>query len=666
MWRRFSVMQLRSSFQTCQRTAMGRYFGRFSGGLVVLLIFIYHGRRGEMAGDLVSCVFLTFNNVASMELKLNQIRIGGFKISANLARFSKSTKDKVEGANVIKPQNPNSGTIPGVSFADILKRPTERKSNGISTGGSTHQEQVVEIDARIADTGWIQGSFTGGLKSFDLVNNISRVLAKAGIGDCLVRSFGGLLVLLTATGKRSMEAIVDANRSLFSDWFSFLRPWAKLDVGDGRLVWLRCFGIPLHLWNEEFFDQLASRWGNYLGVDEATRRRTNLNFGRLAVFSAHTKLGRSALRLKVEEEVFQILVEEEDSVPGWCGDLLQQVRSEGAEYSSSQADAISVVPVSVEEVPAGDKLPVGAGGLVKVGDSSSSPLGNPVLDSECADGAANIDGCMIGKADFHSFGSKLGLDDGDKGNRVSFFGFGGRRETALPCLLQSSAFRSVPLPRSSFYAEGTGLEAQARALMGPRAVDLGGSSCGKLTEAHYVEVRPTSPFSCPGVEAHVQAPYVNHSDDENGPTGGDCLEAQKSGGSSSNLVIIRRLALTCSGQQKRTRGKNRTMEELLQLRLSKRTLRQKGKKKKSGAQRLGHAQAQDEVAQSCSVESVRDSQFENRNKILRDGKEPLANKVQQISPEESSQISTETPFPAAVSKLSDTLSTSSIQKQVGP
>ncbi|GAB4842479.1 hypothetical protein Ancab_012453 [Ancistrocladus abbreviatus] len=71
-----------------------------------------------------------------------------------------------------------------------------------------------------------------------------------------------------------------------------------------------------------------------------------------------------------------------------------------------------------------------------------------------------------------------------------------------------------------FSSGGTGLEAQARALMGPRAVDLGGSSCGKLTEAHYVEVRPTSPFSCPGVEAHVQAPYFNHSDDENGPTGG--------------------------------------------------------------------------------------------------------------------------------------------------
>ncbi|GAB4828849.1 hypothetical protein Ancab_018509 [Ancistrocladus abbreviatus] len=226
-----------------------------------------------------------------------------------------------------------------------------------------------------------------------------------------------------------------------------------------------------------------------------------------------------------------------------------------------------------------------------------------------------------------------GLDLGDKASRVPFSGSAGKREAALPCLLHCSAFRSVPILRSSFSADVPGLGAQALALIGPRAADMCDPSCGKPIEAHHSEEWPTSPVSCPGLEAHDPTPSINHSDAGNGPSCEDRLGAQKSGGFSSSQGIIRGLALTCSGKQMRTRGKNRTMVDILQLRLSKRTLRQKGKKKKPGERCSGHARAHEEVIRSCSVESVRDSQFENRNKILRDGGESLDNKVHQIYPE---------------------------------
>ncbi|GAB4843142.1 hypothetical protein Ancab_013117 [Ancistrocladus abbreviatus] len=99
---------------------------------------------------------------------------------------------------------------------------------------------------------------------------------------------------------------------------------------------------------------------------------------------------------------------------------------------------------------------------------------------------------------------------------------------------------------------------------------------GVLLEAHVSEVRPTSPVSCLGLEAHAQTPFIPQPNAGLGPSSGDCLGAQKLGEIRSSQGTIRGLALACSGKQVRTRGKKRMMEEILQLRLSKRNYASEG------------------------------------------------------------------------------------------
>ncbi|GAB4849906.1 hypothetical protein Ancab_004705, partial [Ancistrocladus abbreviatus] len=93
----------------------------------------------------------------------------------------------------------------------------------------------------------------------------------------------------------------------------------------------------------------------------------------------------------------------------------------------------------------------------------------------------------------------------------------------------------------------------------------------------------------PGLVAQAQASSKPRTDAGCGPLSGDLIGAQQSGEIRSSQGFARGTAHASYSKQNRTRGKKRTMEEILQLRLSKKVLRQKGKKKKSGCQHTGQA-----------------------------------------------------------------------------
>ncbi|GAB4836999.1 hypothetical protein Ancab_001914, partial [Ancistrocladus abbreviatus] len=153
---------------------------------------------------------------------------------------------------------------------------------------------------------WLKGSFTGFLKFPCPLVTLREGMQKEGISDCEVRSIKRKIVLLTATRIAKMDQIVTKKGNALAKWFGKLHPWSKHDSGISREVWLRCAGIPLHAWNEEFFITLARRWGKLIDID---RECGNFGLSLKEIYAFLSQLGVVEER-KVEETV-QWIVEME-------------------------------------------------------------------------------------------------------------------------------------------------------------------------------------------------------------------------------------------------------------------------------------------------------------------------------------------------------------------
>ncbi|GAB4844314.1 hypothetical protein Ancab_037678 [Ancistrocladus abbreviatus] len=71
------------------------------------------------------------------------------------------------------------------------------------------------------------------------------------------------MVLLATEGESDMATITANHGDTFSLWFEELRPWKKADIGRRRLASIRCSGVPLHVWTDEFFELLLKQRVDY-------------------------------------------------------------------------------------------------------------------------------------------------------------------------------------------------------------------------------------------------------------------------------------------------------------------------------------------------------------------------------------------------------------------
>lgn len=60
-------------------------------------------------------------------------------------------------------------------------------------------------------------------------------------------------------------------------------PWDESFIVNERFVWVRCRGIPLHLWSRHYFESVGELVGKVVEVDQATVARNVLEYVRVRV-----------------------------------------------------------------------------------------------------------------------------------------------------------------------------------------------------------------------------------------------------------------------------------------------------------------------------------------------------------------------------------------------
>ncbi|GAB4853987.1 hypothetical protein Ancab_040190 [Ancistrocladus abbreviatus] len=274
-------------------------------------------KRDRQAGGLASFDSRKVGMLSKWSRNSNKIWTGPNKIQANIARFSRrnrehfiqvSNRETVANTNRLKP-----------SYADIVSRRPCSPNQQVRAvkGNSTNILDSFNLELKLCKTEyeWLNACYTGVVKSMESINNLESELIKEGISNCVVR---GNLVLLSAIGNGNMEKIMSDYRGKLVRWFNSLRPWEKQDVGYNRVVWIRCTSIPLHIWSDNFFMNLARHWGECVCIDPNTSEKRRLAVARVAICTSATGVINSSLRIKIDDEIFRISVAEETPCHGGC------------------------------------------------------------------------------------------------------------------------------------------------------------------------------------------------------------------------------------------------------------------------------------------------------------------------------------------------------------
>jgi len=184
----------------------------------------------------------------------------------------------------------------------------------------------------------VVGQYVDGL-DFD---KLSEEFVKWGMKMIRVRSMGDNLGLLTPREGENMEELIKLNRVWFDSLFVSLKPSTKMVVASHKVVWVKCYGLPISLWNEECFRIMIGESVKLMSIDKSTLMWDNMEFTQIQVRIENHRYVRLVKKMRINEHMLSILLEEDHpvSTADCCNGHL---------YNHDSSDNVSSFETYVEE-----------------------------------------------------------------------------------------------------------------------------------------------------------------------------------------------------------------------------------------------------------------------------------------------------------------------------
>jgi hypothetical protein len=106
-----------------------------------------------------------------------------------------------------------------------------------------------------------------------------------GFRSITVTKMVGNMVLLRSPMAGDVERLLKSKNECLEYYFSDLKPWVPGVVAVQREVWIQLYGIPLHIWGEDFFKRVGAKLGVFLDYDEPTASMNRLDVARLKILT---------------------------------------------------------------------------------------------------------------------------------------------------------------------------------------------------------------------------------------------------------------------------------------------------------------------------------------------------------------------------------------------
>ncbi|GKV01045.1 hypothetical protein SLEP1_g13643 [Rubroshorea leprosula] len=228
--------------------------------------------------------FLDVANPNSLEAKLNQIKFEALK----------GGKSKTHG--------------------QAQRKEWQRKRQGISDKSQMESWHGLEVKVEEEDMEWLRNSFVGFAKSPEIICNLQEKFLMEGYFSAKVTPMGSNMVLITCEDSEELKNLVETGRDWPAQWFTDTKPWNPELVAAERFTWLRCQGVPLHIWKSSFFETVANLFGKFISLDNSTIKKSRLDVAKILVMTPSQANIQRVIKVKARESTFQIRISEESGI----------------------------------------------------------------------------------------------------------------------------------------------------------------------------------------------------------------------------------------------------------------------------------------------------------------------------------------------------------------
>lgn len=291
-------------------------------------------------------------------MKLDNIIIGSQKLFANLPRFQRGewkNKEIPVQRNVHKVNKAASESMGfrtlGVSYAQAFKeggqgRHKERNAPKQEMGHLTFsvEESVIQK---------MNKAYVGQVSESGMSYAIQEEFNKQGFFDVKATPLGANLVLLEAEDDEAIPNLINNAKDWIGDWFEEIRSWCPSEIDNERLVWLKCYGIPAHAWNKEFFSFLFSGIGSFICADESTEKKECMDVARILYKTKVHDLVSRLVKVNINGDIFSIKMIEE-----WYGPLQWSFSQKHKKLASSLPSSDEDSEVEESFIPADEEVGV--------------------------------------------------------------------------------------------------------------------------------------------------------------------------------------------------------------------------------------------------------------------------------------------------------------------
>ncbi|KAK2359679.1 zinc finger CCCH domain-containing protein [Trifolium repens] len=275
--------------------------------------------------------FARFEDVEDKQKLLHKLEdtwIGSYKLRANLPKFRRGEEfrkpidsgGELGGTTGVEARVQAKGqtfkeAVQGVKKTTMLNQFAWKAKPKIKSKSRLTDEEyragIMAIDAEPENLKRLEGCFVGILRNMVDADSIQVTLWMEGFQNIKAAQLGLDLILLSSPDKEAIQQAYQANKDWWERWFSTVKPWRPDILPKGRRIWVRLFGVPLHIWSFEGFKKIIWRYGNLLKLDPDTMEQSRLDVARAQIAVTYWEMVDEVIEIKVDDEIFIIRMVEE-------------------------------------------------------------------------------------------------------------------------------------------------------------------------------------------------------------------------------------------------------------------------------------------------------------------------------------------------------------------
>lgn len=161
----------------------------------------------------------------------------------------------------------------GVSFLDAVKGNHYMEENPLCVS-----KEIITNNSR-----WLSNSLVGTVRSEEVIPSITSIYELGGIRGVKVSTLGSKKVLISFPNLEEVSSQVEVLNFDHNQVFVYIERWVTKPIILSRIVWLHCFGVPLHGWSVEVFLAIGRKFGAVGEIAKETIDKSQLKFERVCV-----------------------------------------------------------------------------------------------------------------------------------------------------------------------------------------------------------------------------------------------------------------------------------------------------------------------------------------------------------------------------------------------